>query len=93
MGESDVEETPREEVQRLDEILTKIMEENGGVQSFVGVMGFSQGGEVGVRVTATPVGGGEEEARWECVEIQVWSDGWRSVPADRLARGCEEGGL
>jgi predicted esterase len=42
-GESNVEPTPVEECQRVDEILTKIMEENGGVESFKGIIGFSQG--------------------------------------------------
>jgi len=43
MGEADLEETPVDEAARLDAILTKVMEENGGVESFAGVMGFSQG--------------------------------------------------
>jgi len=42
-GESDVEVTPAEEVEVLDQIILKVMEENGGVDSFKGVMGFSQG--------------------------------------------------
>ena len=42
-GESDVEGTPLEEVEVLDEILGKVMEENGGVETFRGVLGFSQG--------------------------------------------------
>lgn len=43
MGESEIEQTPADEVQVLDEILLRVMEENGGVASFAGVMGFSQG--------------------------------------------------
>lgn len=43
MGESEVEETPEDEIRGLDENLVRVMEENGGVKSFVGVMGFSQG--------------------------------------------------
>lgn len=43
MGESETEETPVAEVRRLDQLLEKVMDENGGVASFVGVMGFSQG--------------------------------------------------
>lgn len=43
MGESQTEETPVEEVDALDARLVKLMEENGGVETFVGVMGFSQG--------------------------------------------------
>ena len=43
MGEAEVEETPAEEVRVLDGMLRRLMEENGGVESFVGVLGFSQG--------------------------------------------------
>ena len=43
MGESETEETPQDEVAWLDEGLVKVMEENGGVASFAGIMGFSQG--------------------------------------------------
>lgn len=43
LGEADLEETPVDEVARLDENLIKVMEENGGVRSFAGVIGFSQG--------------------------------------------------
>lgn len=43
LGEDEIEQTPAEEVTRLDRNLLKVMEENGGVKSFVGVMGFSQG--------------------------------------------------
>ncbi|KAK5945439.1 hypothetical protein PMZ80_002644 [Knufia obscura] len=43
IGESEVEQTPVEEVEALDGILMRVMEENGGVGSFAGVMGFSQG--------------------------------------------------
>lgn len=43
MGEAETEATPAAEVDRLDQILEKIMQENGGVESFVGLMGFSQG--------------------------------------------------
>jgi predicted esterase len=42
-GESDVEPTPADEVATLDEILTRVMEQNGGVSSFRGIIGFSQG--------------------------------------------------
>lgn len=42
-GESDVEATPADEVGRVDGIIRKVMEENGGVASFKGVIGFSQG--------------------------------------------------
>ncbi|OAP61242.1 hypothetical protein AYL99_03443 [Fonsecaea erecta] len=42
-GESDREPTPREEVEALDRIILRAMEENGGVDSFVGAIGFSQG--------------------------------------------------
>ena len=41
--ESDVEGTPAEEVETLDRILTKVMDENGGVENFKGIIGFSQG--------------------------------------------------
>lgn len=43
LGEAETEETPQDEVAGLDRILEKVMEENGGVKSFVGLMGFSQG--------------------------------------------------
>jgi len=42
-GESDIEATPAEEVEVLDRLLTRLMDENGGMESFAGVMGFSQG--------------------------------------------------
>ncbi|ETI23492.1 hypothetical protein G647_05294 [Cladophialophora carrionii CBS 160.54] len=42
-GESDVEPTPADEVARLDAQLTALMEQHGGVDSFKGVIGFSQG--------------------------------------------------
>ena len=42
-GESDVEGTGREEVERIDEIIEKVMQENGGVETFRGIIGFSQG--------------------------------------------------
>ena len=35
--------TPEDEVKVIDDIILKAMEENGGVDSFVGVIGFSQG--------------------------------------------------
>ena len=43
VGDSDVELTPADEVQAVDEILDKVITENGGYESFVGVIGFSQG--------------------------------------------------
>lgn len=43
LGEADLEQTLADEVARLDENLIKVMEDNGGVRSFVGVIGFSQG--------------------------------------------------
>ena len=44
LGESRVEITDAQEVRRLDEVLLSVMEgTEGGVGSFVGVMGFSQG--------------------------------------------------
>jgi predicted esterase len=43
MGEGDSESTPRGEIEAVDEILGKVMHENGGVESFVGIIGFSQG--------------------------------------------------
>lgn len=43
LGESDVESTRPEEVKVIDDIISRAMEENGGAESFVGVMGFSQG--------------------------------------------------
>jgi predicted esterase len=42
-GEADVEATPADEVARLDAELTALMEQNGGVDSFKGIIGFSQG--------------------------------------------------
>jgi predicted esterase len=42
-GESDVEPTPADQVNQIDDIIRKVMEENGGVASFKGVIGFSQG--------------------------------------------------
>jgi predicted esterase len=42
-GESDVEVAPTEEVAVVDELVLRTMERNGGRESFVGVMGFSQG--------------------------------------------------
>jgi predicted esterase len=42
-GEADHEITPQEEVEAIDAILDKVIEENGGYQSFAGVIGFSQG--------------------------------------------------
>lgn len=42
-GESDQESTPADESHAVDEIILKAMRENGGVESFVGVVGFSQG--------------------------------------------------
>ncbi|KAK5459663.1 hypothetical protein LTS15_003792 [Exophiala xenobiotica] len=42
-GESDVETTPAAEVDTIDSIIRDVMEANGGVDSFKGVMGFSQG--------------------------------------------------
>ncbi|EXJ83880.1 hypothetical protein A1O1_07508 [Capronia coronata CBS 617.96] len=42
-GESDVEPTPTEEIAAVDESLRKLMDANGGVDSFRGVLGFSQG--------------------------------------------------
>lgn len=35
--------TSKDEVKAMDEVILKTMEENGGPDSFVGVMGFSQG--------------------------------------------------
>ncbi|KAJ9653779.1 hypothetical protein H2198_007068 [Neophaeococcomyces mojaviensis] len=43
LGEDEIEETGPDEVKTLDAILEKIMDENGGVHTFAGVMGFSQG--------------------------------------------------
>ncbi|KEF60549.1 uncharacterized protein A1O9_02110 [Exophiala aquamarina CBS 119918] len=43
LGESDHEATPRDEAETVDGIIRKAMEENGGVASFKGVIGFSQG--------------------------------------------------
>ncbi|KIV91238.1 hypothetical protein PV10_05799 [Exophiala mesophila] len=42
-GESDVEPTPEHEVREVDERIRSIMDQNGGVESFRGVIGFSQG--------------------------------------------------
>ncbi|KIW20534.1 hypothetical protein PV08_01109 [Exophiala spinifera] len=42
-GESDVEPTPRDEVDAIDALVSEAMEANGGVDSFKGVIGFSQG--------------------------------------------------
>lgn len=46
MGDSNIEAAPQDEVKVLDQIIEKVMEENGGVESFVGIMGFSQGARV-----------------------------------------------
>ncbi|KAK7894357.1 hypothetical protein LTR67_006118 [Exophiala xenobiotica] len=43
IGESDVETTPAAEVDTIDSIIYDVMQANGGVDSFKGVMGFSQG--------------------------------------------------
>lgn len=43
MGDGDSESTPKEEIEAVDKILERVMNENGGVKSFVGVIGFSQG--------------------------------------------------
>jgi len=43
VGEADKEETPAEEITAVDEVIWKVMEENGGIESFAGVIGFSQG--------------------------------------------------
>lgn len=42
-GESDVEVTPRGEVEAVDRVIVAAMEANGGVDSFRGLVGFSQG--------------------------------------------------
>ncbi|KAJ9611525.1 hypothetical protein H2200_004709 [Cladophialophora chaetospira] len=42
-GESDHEATAKDEVERIDEILGRVMDENGGVENFKGIIGFSQG--------------------------------------------------
>ncbi len=42
-GESDVETTPQAEIDTIDNIIQTVMEANGGVDTFKGVMGFSQG--------------------------------------------------
>lgn len=42
-GESDVEATAGHEVHQVDERIRTIMDQNGGVESFKGVIGFSQG--------------------------------------------------
>ncbi|EHY57062.1 hypothetical protein HRR83_002559 [Exophiala dermatitidis] len=46
LGESDVEPTPAHEVAAIDDALRKVMDANGGVESFKGVIGFSQGARV-----------------------------------------------
>ena len=43
MGEADSEAAPQDDIEAVDEILKKVMDDNGGVESFVGVLGFSQG--------------------------------------------------
>lgn len=43
VGSATVEQTPMDEVEVIDGIILKAMEENGGRDKFVGVMGFSQG--------------------------------------------------
>lgn len=43
LGDGDVEVTAADEVRVMDNIILNAMEENGGRESFVGVMGFSQG--------------------------------------------------
>jgi len=43
MGEADQESTPGDEVKAIDHAILKVMEENGGVDSFAGIIGFSQG--------------------------------------------------
>jgi predicted esterase len=43
MGEGDIEATPKEDIEAVDEILKKVMNDNGGADSFVGAIGFSQG--------------------------------------------------
>lgn len=43
MGEGDSEATPKEEIEAVDEILKQVMNKHGGMESFVGVIGFSQG--------------------------------------------------
>jgi predicted esterase len=43
IGDGGHEVTPQKEVQVIDQIILEAMEENGGRDSFVGVMGFSQG--------------------------------------------------
>ncbi|EXJ79890.1 hypothetical protein A1O3_08175 [Capronia epimyces CBS 606.96] len=42
-GESEVEATPGDEAAAVDEALRRVMEANGGVDSFKAVLGFSQG--------------------------------------------------
>ncbi|KIX96836.1 uncharacterized protein Z520_07556 [Fonsecaea multimorphosa CBS 102226] len=42
-GESDQEATPPEEVEAVDNVILRAMEDNGGADSFVGIIGFSQG--------------------------------------------------
>jgi Serine hydrolase (FSH1) len=43
LGSARAEHTPLDEVAVMDDIILRAMEENGGRESFVGVMGFSQG--------------------------------------------------
>lgn len=43
VGERTTESTPADEVATIDELLLRAMDENGGRESFAGVMGFSQG--------------------------------------------------
>lgn len=45
-GESHVEQTKPADVEVLDQNLLKVINDNGGIDSFVGVMGFSQGARV-----------------------------------------------
>ncbi|KAJ9618532.1 uncharacterized protein PV06_09226 [Exophiala oligosperma] len=42
-GESEVEPTPQEEIDAIDKLILDTMDANGGVDSFKGVIGFSQG--------------------------------------------------
>ena len=43
VGDADVEITPPEQVATIDAILDKVIMENGGYETFAGVIGFSQG--------------------------------------------------
>ena len=43
VGEADKEETDSQEVTAIDEAILQVMEQNGGVDSFKGIIGFSQG--------------------------------------------------